>query len=70
MTIPQEFAIKVKRANSMDKIMRVAPIMILALMILTFCVLCGFDVFLAPSNVAAILKQLAIPLCVALGRPS
>lgn len=67
MTIPQEFAIKVKRANSMDKIMRVAPIMILALMILTFCVLCGFDVFLAPSNVAAILKQLAIPLCVALG---
>lgn len=67
MTIPQEFAQKVKRANSMDKIMRVAPMLILVLMILVFSVLCGFNVFLAPSNIAAILKQLAIPLCVALG---
>lgn len=67
MTIPQEFAQKVKRANSMDKIMRIAPMIILVFMILVFSVLCGFDVFLAPSNVVAILKQLAIPLCVALG---
>jgi len=67
MTIPQEFAQKVKRANSMDKIMRVAPMIILVVMILVFSVLCGFDVFLAPSNIVAILKQLAIPLCVALG---
>ena len=28
---------------------------------------CGFHVFLAPSNLVAILKQLAIPLCVAMG---
>lgn len=67
MTITQEFAEKVKRANAKEKLMGVAPIMILIVMILVFCVLCGFNVFLAPSNIVAILKQLAIPLCVALG---
>lgn len=67
MTITQEFAEKVKRANAREKFMGVAPILILIVMILVFSVLCGFNVFLAPSNVAAILKQLAIPLCVALG---
>ena len=67
MTITQEFAEKVKRANSKDRVMRVAPVMVLAVMIAVFCALCGFNVFLAPSNIVAILKQLAIPLCVALG---
>ena len=36
-------------------------------MILVFSLILGFNVFLAPTNIAAILKQLAIPLCVALG---
>ncbi len=67
MTITQEFGEKVRRANTKDKIMRVAPIMVLVAMIIVFTILCGFNVFLAPSNIVAILKQLAIPLCVALG---
>ena len=67
VAINQEFAEKVKRANTKERIMGIAPIMILIAMILVFCALCGFDVFLAPSNLSAILKQLAIPLCVALG---
>lgn len=67
MTITQEFAEKVRQANSKDRIMRVAPILVLVVMILVFSALCGFNVFLAPSNIVAILKQLAIPLCVALG---
>ena len=67
MTISEEFAEKVRRANSTDRIMRVAPIMVLVVLILVFSCICGFHVFLAPSNLVAILKQLAIPLCVALG---
>lgn len=67
MTITQEFAEKVKREHSKEKIMGVAPIMILIAMILVFSVITGFDVFLHPNNLVAILKQLAIPLCVALG---
>ena len=47
--------------------MGVAPIMILVVMILVFSAITGFNVFLAPTNIVAILKQLAIPLCVALG---
>ena len=67
MTITEEFAEKVRRANSMDRIMRIAPMVVLAVLIVVFSLICGFRVFLAPSNVVAILKQLAIPLCVALG---
>ena len=67
MTITEEFAEKIKRANSMDRIMRIAPIIVLVALIAVFSLICGFNVFLAPSNIAAILKQLAIPLCVALG---
>ena len=67
MTITQEFSEKVRRANAKDKIMNVAPVLVLVGLILVFCVLRGFNVFLAPGNVVAILKQLAIPLCVALG---
>lgn len=67
MTITEEFAEKVRRANRMDRIMRIAPIMVLIALILVFSCVCGFHVFLAPSNIVAILKQLAIPLCVALG---
>ena len=67
MTIPQEFAEKIKRASYKDKIMSIAPILVLVAMILVFSLILGFNVFLAPTNIAAILKQLAIPLCVALG---
>ncbi|MBQ6374336.1 MAG: ABC transporter permease [Clostridia bacterium] len=67
MTITEEFAEKVRRANSVDRIMRTAPIMVLAALVLVFSCICGFNVFLAPSNLVAILKQLAIPLCVAMG---
>ena len=67
MTITEEFAEKVKRANSVDRIMRIAPMIVLVALIVIFSLICGFNVFLAPSNIAAILKQLAIPLCVALG---
>ena len=67
MTITDEFAARVKRANTQDQIMRVAPILVLITLILVFSLLSGFNVFLAPSNILAILKQLAIPLCVALG---
>ena len=67
MTITEEFAEKVKRANSMDRIMRTAPIMVLGALILVFSCVCGFNVFLHPNNLVAILNQLAIPLCVAMG---
>ena len=65
MTITEEFAEKVKRANSIDRIMRIAPMVVLGALIVVFSAICGIHVFLAPSNIIAILNQLAIPLSLA-----
>ena len=67
MTINEEFAERIKRANSVDRIMRIAPMVVLGALIIVFSAICGIHVFLAPSNIIAILNQLSIPLCVALG---
>lgn len=67
LSITEEFASKARKANEMNRIMSIAPIVVLFLLILVFSAICGFDVFLGRDNVANILKQLAVPLCVALG---
>jgi len=66
MTITEEFAEKIKRDNQRDRIMRFAPIIVLAFMIVMFSILCG-SAFASTANAVTIINQLAIPLLVAIG---
>lgn len=66
MSITEEFAEKVRQDNQRDRIMRFAPVIVLAVMIVFFSITCGKD-FASASNLIAILNQLAIPLLVAVG---
>ena len=70
MTIGEDFVAKAKKAGTMDRIMSVAPLAVLVLLIVVFSILCPImrqASFLSAGNVANILNQLAVPLCVALG---
>jgi ribose transport system permease protein len=66
MTITEEFAEKVRRDNFKERVMQVAPVMVLLLLILVFSIACGHN-FASKENLVAILNQLAIPLIVAFG---
>lgn len=66
LTIAEEFAAKVRQEGKRERIMRYAPIIVLAALILVFTIACGSD-FASVNNLVAILNQLAIPLLVALG---
>lgn len=66
MTITEEFAEKVRRDNFRERVMKIAPVMVLLLLIVTFSLACGRN-FASADNLVAILNQLAIPLIVAFG---
>ena len=66
LTIQEEFARKIKAENRREKIIRWAPVLVLAALIVFFTVARG-RAFASPSNLVAILNQWAIPLLVALG---
>lgn len=65
-TITDEFAEKIRNDNTNEKIMRYAPIMVLALLVIVFSFACGTS-FIGPGNLLNILNQMALPLVVALG---
>lgn len=65
-TITDEFAEKIRNDNKNEKIMRYAPIMVLALLVIVFSFACGTS-FIGPGNLLNILNQMALPLVVALG---
>jgi ribose transport system permease protein len=66
LSINEEFVRKIHQNNRKDRIMRFAPMIVLAVMILVFSLLCGSN-FASTKNFVAVLNQLAIPLLVALG---
>jgi ribose transport system permease protein len=66
MTITEEFAEKVRRDNLKERIMQIAPVMVLLLLIVVFSIACGRN-FASTDNLVAILNQLAIPLVIAFG---
>lgn len=65
-TITEEFAAKVRSENQTAKIMKYAPICVLLFLVIAFTLTCGVA-FVSPSNLLAILNQMALPLVVALG---
>jgi ribose transport system permease protein len=66
LSIAEEFSLRIRRNNRRERIMRFAPILVFAVMVLVFSVLCGRN-FASVNNFVAILNQLAIPMLVALG---
>ncbi|MFV0529098.1 MAG: ABC transporter permease [Lachnospiraceae bacterium] len=66
LTITEEFAAKVKADNQKEKMMRWAPVGVLAALFIVFSILKGRS-FLGFDNLVAILNQWSIPLLVALG---
>ena len=66
MSITDEFAAKVRSDHQKERLMKWAPVLVLAGLILVFSVLCGSS-FAGTGNLVAILNQWAIPLLVALG---
>ncbi|MDR1801054.1 MAG: ABC transporter permease [Lachnospiraceae bacterium] len=66
MSITEEFAAKIKRDNQKERIMKLAPVIVLFALILIFSIVCGKD-FASLKNLVAVLNQLAIPLLVAIG---
>ncbi len=66
MTITEEFAEKVRRDNFRERVMQIAPVMVLLLLIVVFSIACGRN-FASKDNLVAILNQLAIPLIIAFG---
>ena len=66
ITITDEFAAKVRSDHKKEYLMKWAPIMVLAVMILVFTIIVG-GAFASTANVINLLNQMAIPLMVALG---
>jgi ribose transport system permease protein len=66
MTIMDEFAEKIKKDNLKERVIKTAPLMVLAALALVFSIACGTS-FLSADNLVSIMNQLAIPLVVALG---
>lgn len=65
LTIAEEFSMKIKAEERKAKIIKIAPIIILILLIATFGVLC--KEFFSLTNLRAILNQMSIPLILSLG---
>lgn len=65
-SITEEFAAKVHSENQNAKIMKYAPVCVLAFLVVVFIAICG-TTFVSASNLLAILNQMALPLVVALG---
>lgn len=65
-TITEEFAERIRYDNQKEKIMKLAPILVLVFLMIVFTIACGSD-FASGSNMLAILNQLAIPLIIAMG---
>jgi ribose transport system permease protein len=66
LSITEEFSLKIQQSYRKERIMRFAPVIVLAAMVLFFSLVCGRD-FASLNNFRAILNQFAIPLLVALG---
>jgi ribose transport system permease protein len=66
LSIAEEFALRVQKNNRKERVMRYAPMLVLAAMTGIFSVVCGAN-FASVNNFIAILNQLAIPLLVAMG---
>lgn len=66
MTITEEFAAKVRRDNQKERVMKYAPMLVLAGLIVVFSVVARGG-FLSLHNFISISTQLALPLVVALG---
>ena len=65
-TITEEFAERIKSENRSAKMMKLAPFIVLACLVVVFLIVCGAS-FLSPKNIMNILNQMALPLVVALG---
>lgn len=66
MSIVDEFSERVRKENFKEHIIKTAPLMVLAALIVVFAITSGAS-FLSADNLVSILNQLAIPLVVALG---
>ncbi len=66
MTIAQEFDSKIRAENKNAKIMQVAPLLVLAALIVFFTIAKG-SAFASADNFIAILNQMAMPLLIAIG---
>jgi ribose transport system permease protein len=66
LSIPDEFAIKIKSEHRREQIMRYAPASVLVLMVLIFSAIAGGE-FASINNLIAVLNQIAIPLLIASG---
>ncbi len=66
LTISEEFVSKIQKENQKARVMKLAPTIVLAVLVAGFSILCGGD-FASLRNLISILNQLAIPLLVALG---
>lgn len=66
LTITEEFAEKVSADNRRERIMKIAPMLVLLALIVFFAITCGTN-FASTNNLITILNQLAIPLIVAFG---
>lgn len=66
MAITEEFAERVRQSNRRERVMKIAPVLVLLALVIVFTFACGGD-FASGANLLAILNQLAIPLIVAFG---
>jgi ribose transport system permease protein len=66
MSIMDEFSEKVRKENVKEHVIKTAPLMVLAALIIVFAITCGAS-FVSKDNLVSIMNQLAIPLVVALG---
>lgn len=66
MSITEEFAAKVRKDNQMERVLKIAPVLVLFLLIVVFSLACGKS-FRSASNLLSILNQLAIPMIIAFG---
>ena len=65
-TLTEEFAERIKSENRSNRMMKLAPVLVLVAMLIVFLLACGPS-FLGPQNLVNILNQMALPLVVALG---
>ena len=65
-TLTEEFAERIRSENRSNRMMKLAPVLVLVAMLIVFLVTCGPS-FLGPQNLVNILNQMALPLVVALG---
>lgn len=66
LSITEEFSEKARQDNVRDRVIQIAPMLVLLLLVIVFSIACGRN-FASRDNLIAILNQLAIPLIVAFG---